>query len=85
MSDDQTALLPIQVGRLEGRLGALEQRVDRHEDWVGTKLNTIENKLDVVINVQSRSGGVFSLVKWITGLIVAASGWVLFLKGVGLP
>lgn len=67
--------IPIQLGRVEGRLGALEDRVDRHELFVGTKLTSIEGKLDIALTAQTKGATIGSLFRWAVMIATGASGW----------
>ena len=39
----------LHIGQMDGRLTALESRIDRHETFVTAKLTAIETKLDDVL------------------------------------
>ncbi len=65
----------LQIGRMDGRLIALESRMDRHEIFVGTKLATIESKLDDVLMAQAAGTGGTRATRWIIGLAVSTAAW----------
>ena len=41
--------LSLLVGDLRGRMRAHEQRMDRHETWVGDKFGSLETKIDNMV------------------------------------
>lgn len=49
MSDDNDngSDLRMHVGKLDGRLGALEDRVGRHEAWIGAQISELSRKLEI--------------------------------------
>jgi hypothetical protein len=55
MNDDQEDPTPgnqplsLLVGDLRGRMRAHEQRMDRHETWVGDKFGSLESKIDSMV------------------------------------
>lgn len=72
--------LGIQVGRIDGRLDALEGRMNRFESTVSADLKGIKDKLDSIsddlaqkLGERSGYGQVAKTVAWAIGL---ASGWV---------
>lgn len=69
------------VGRIDGRVEALEDRITRHENWVGEKMNKIDSKIDVLIAGQARSATIGSLFRWAAMLAGGASGWIAFVTG----
>lgn len=78
MPDDTT--LSLQVGRLDGRLGAVENRVDRYENMMTAKLAVMDAKLDgIAAAVAQRAGervsygAVARFAMWAVGL---SSGWL---------
>lgn len=72
----------MQLGRVEGRLGALEDRVGRHEKFVGDKLTLIDAKLDRALLHQEQGNTINRAARWIAMLAAGASGWVaLFVRG----
>ena len=79
MDDDG---IPMKLGRVEGRLGALEDRVGRHELFVGDKLTQIDGKLDRALLAQEQNNTIQRILRFATVLVAGASGWVaLFLRG----
>ncbi len=80
MPDDP---IPMQIGRLEGRLGATESRLDRHETFVSDKFMSFESKLDHLIQVQTQGQTIMSLFRWALMIIAGASGWFAWIKGHG--
>jgi hypothetical protein len=56
MPDDQddtdavpNPTLSMLVGDLRGRMRSHEQRMDRHETWVGDKFSSLETKIDTMV------------------------------------
>lgn len=66
----------LHIGRMDGRLTALESRIDRHETFVTTKLNAIETKLDDVLMAQAAGTGNSRAIRWIIGIILSISAWL---------
>ncbi len=66
----------LQIGRMDGRLIALESRMDRHEIFVGSKLATIENKLDDVLMAQASGNGGTRATRWIVGIVLSIAAWL---------
>lgn len=66
----------MQLGEVRGRLGALEARVGRHEEFVGSALKSIETKLDIALVAQTRGATIGSLFRWVAMALIGASGWV---------
>lgn len=64
--------LNMEVGRLGGRLTAIEARQDRVDD----KLDTMDAKLDTLLAAAASRNGVGEAVKWLATLLVGASGWL---------
>jgi hypothetical protein len=92
MSDHDEAVVSLAIGRLEGRLGALELRLSRHEDWVGQTLNALSSKIDnidtkldakmaEIITNQARGDTLISAAKWLIGVLLATYGWFSFWRG----
>lgn len=65
-----------QIGRMDGRLTALESRMDRHEIFVGAKLATIESKLDDVLMAQAAGTGGTRATRWIIGIGLSIAAWL---------
>ena len=45
---DTTERTNLLIGRMDGRLTALESRIDRHETFTTAKLNAIETKFIII-------------------------------------
>lgn len=71
---ETTALL---LGRLEGRLLAVEDRMDRYEAASAARLAIIEAKLDAVATSLAQGLGGVRVFHWIGGAILAGLGFVL--------
>lgn len=72
----------MQVGEVRGRLVALEERVGRHETFVGEYLKRIDDKLDRALIIQEQGLTVHRILGWVIFTVGGASGWVaMFLKG----
>jgi hypothetical protein len=69
--------IALQIGRLDGRLSALESRIDRHETFVTQKLATIEEKLDRALLVQAQGTAIARTLQWGIGALFSVIGWVL--------
>lgn len=65
----------LQIGRMDGRLIALESRLDRHEIFVGSKLAMIESKLDDVLLSQAAGTGGTRAARWLIGIALSIAGW----------
>lgn len=79
MSDD----LNRDVGRIDGRLTALEARSDRFEAGTQGRLGSIEAKLDSIAAALAAGGGarkgVGDIIRWGVSIATAASGWAYLL------
>jgi len=73
--------IPMQVGEVRGRLTALEERVGRHETFVGEYLKKIDDKLDRALIIQEQGITIQRICRWVLGLAIAASGWVAMWRG----
>jgi hypothetical protein len=73
MPPDTTALL---LGRLEGRLQALEERMDRYEMSTAAHLNAIDAKLDALAATLAQGLGGMRVAHWIGAAILAVSGYI---------
>lgn len=71
-SHDDTAL---QIGRMDGRLSALESRIDRHESYVTQKLTLIEDKLDRALLVQAQGTAIARTLHWCIAALLTVAGW----------
>jgi hypothetical protein len=64
------------LGRLEGRVDALDERMDRHEASISARLSSIEAKLDTVVTTLASSLGGIRVFHWIGGVVIALAGFV---------
>lgn len=64
------------VGRLEGRLQALEDKVEVTERTIDDRLGTIEQKLDRLTDAFNMGRGAATTVAKLGGLLLLASGAV---------
>ncbi len=55
--------LALKVGELDGKLSAVSERQTRHEAWVGTKLDSMDSKLDSIADTLAKSAGRSELMK----------------------
>ncbi len=69
---EPTALM---LGRLEGRIVALEDRMDRQEAMTSVRLTAIETKLDHIGNALAQGLGGMRLIHWIAGAVLACAGF----------
>ena len=76
MAIDDNRGIPWQVGEMRGRLGALEERVNRHEVFVGEYLKKIDDKLDRALIIQEQGITIQRIFRWIATAALGASGWV---------
>ena len=65
------------IGRMEGRLSALESRIDRHENYVTQKLGLIEDKLDRALLVQAQGTAIARTLHWGIGALFSLGAWFL--------
>jgi hypothetical protein len=73
-SSDDTRL---HLGRVDGRLSALESRFDRHEHFVTQKLASIEDKLDRALLNRARNAGMWRAVHWIASAAISLLAWLV--------
>ncbi len=66
----------LHIGRMDGRLTALESRMDRHETFVASKLNAIEAKLDDALMAQAAGTGNTKAIRWIVGITISVAAWL---------
>ena len=66
----------LHIGMIDGRLTALESRMDRHEIFVTTKLNAIETKLDDALMAQAVGTGSTKAIRWIVGIAISIAAWL---------
>ena len=80
IDDASDAGLQREVGRLDGRLSAIEARMDRFESTVLSQLEGIQDKLNAISLAVATGGakaaGHGDVVRWAVMLMAAASGWV---------
>lgn len=60
------------LGRLEGRLAALEDRADRHDLTV----TSIHAKLDAISAQLNQATGGFRIAHGIMGVVLVIGGWI---------
>lgn len=72
-SSDDTRL---HLGRVDGRLSALEGRFDRHEHFVTQKLASIEDKLDRALLRGARNAGMWRALHWVASAVLSLLAWV---------
>ena len=70
---DQSARM---LGRLEGRVKALDERMDRHEASIGARLASIEAKVDTVVATLASGLGGIRVFHWIGGVLIAVAGFI---------
>ncbi len=63
------------IGQLEGRVVAIEDRLDRSDLTTAARLETIELKLDKLANTLSQGMGGLQLAHWVGGALLAALGF----------
>lgn len=66
----------LHIGQMDGRLTALESRIDRHETFVTAKLTAIETKLDDVLLAQAAGTGGTKAIRWIVGITISVGAWL---------
>ena len=67
----------LQIGRMDGRLSALETRIDRHENFVTQKLALIEDKLDRALLAQAQGTAIARTLQWGIGALFSVGAWLL--------
>jgi hypothetical protein len=72
----QTPLGSLLLGRLEGRLDALEDRMSRGEDATAARLAAIEHKLDLLAGTLAQGLGGMRVAHWLGGAMLAAGGFL---------
>lgn len=65
------------LGRLEAKVAAIEDRLERHEANSTLRMTAIEHKLDGMANTLAQSMGAVKLVHWAAGALVAGAGFLL--------
>lgn len=80
MTESIPSALHMQVGRIDGRLEALESRMTRHETEVRSQLNGMDTKLDTIQKTLAERGGIarggFGVVSAIGGALTLAAAWI---------
>ncbi len=73
------------LGRLEGRVSALEDWMHRHEAANAARLASIEVKLDRVVETLSGGVGGLRIAHWLIGVGLLTMGWLIshFIPGGG--
>ncbi len=66
---------PRLIGQLEGRVVALEDRMDRNELTAAARLEAIEVKLDKLTSTLSQGMGGLQLAHWIGGALLTLLGY----------
>jgi hypothetical protein len=66
---------PRLIGQLEGRVVALEDRMDRNDITAAARLETIELKLDKLTQTLSQGMGGLQVAHWIGGALLAVMGF----------
>jgi hypothetical protein len=64
------------LGRLEGRVDALDERMNRHEASIAARLSSIEAKIDAMTNTLAGGLGGIRVFHWVGGLLLALGGFV---------
>lgn len=64
------------LGRLEGRLDALEDRMTRYEAANAGRLAAIEHKLDMLASTLAQGLGGMRVAHWVGGAILAVGGYL---------
>jgi len=65
----------MQLGRVDGRLSALESRIDRNEIFVANKLAVIDDKLDRALLVQAQGTAVARTLHWALSALLSIGAW----------
>jgi hypothetical protein len=77
--DPPDVSLHLEVGRLDGRLGALETRMDRHELETRAQLVLVVGKLDEIQTTLAERGGAtkgnLSVFRWLLSAGAVAAAW----------
>ncbi len=72
-------LLNREVGKLEGRLTALEEKMKTHEAKMDTRLSAIDAKLDNIADILSQGKGGWKALAWATGAVATIGGAVAWI------
>lgn len=68
-----------EVGRLDGRMQAMESRIERHEDDVRSRLDKMDGKLDEIQETLAKAAGErsssSSIGHWVLAAITALAAW----------
>jgi hypothetical protein len=65
----------MQLGRVDGRLSALEGRIDRNEIFVAAKLAMIDGKLDRALLAQAQGTAIARTLHWALGALFSIGAW----------
>jgi hypothetical protein len=65
------------IGQLEGRVVAIENRIDRTDIATTARLTIIDNKIDTLTSTISHGLGAMHLAHWLGGACLAAIGFVV--------
>jgi hypothetical protein len=64
------------LGRLEGRVDALDERMNRHETAITARLTSIDAKIDTLVTTLASGLGGVRVFHWIIGLLLAVGGFI---------
>jgi hypothetical protein len=79
MSDEVVGQRPttaLMLGRMEGRLEALELRMSRSEDTTAERMAAMEAKLDKLQQTLSQGLGGMRVAHWVGGVVLALGGFL---------
>jgi len=65
----------MQLGRVDGRLSALEGRIDRNEIFVANKLAAIDDKLDRALLIQAQGTAIARILHWALSVLLSVGAW----------
>lgn len=78
MTDAQDDVSPDRaLGRLEGKVDSLEQRVTRNETNIDMRLSGIERDLKKLVEGMAEGRGGMRVGNWIVSLLMGAAGTLL--------
>jgi hypothetical protein len=72
-ADGETARV---LGRLEAKVAAIEDRIERIEVSAALRMSVIEQKLDNVNQALAQSMGAMKLMHWLGGVVFAGLGFL---------
>jgi hypothetical protein len=64
------------LGRLEGRVDALDERMTRHEATISARLASIDAKIDTMMTTLATGLGGVRVFHWIAGVLIAVGGFI---------